>query len=138
MPPGPSGQPEFLGVLFNSAVVTSVSLVPGKAEIFDFNEATRTVTPGPPDLTLNPARSVDMVATDDFVYSEPVAQNRCVVTLGRFAGMRITPTAPFDEGAGQPLDVSTDFNLQTLATGTLIAAGGLPGSFQGSNPGPLG
>jgi len=131
VPPGPSGQPEFLGVLFDSAVVTSVSLVPGEAEIFDFNETTRTVTPGPPDLTLNPALGIDMVATDDFVYSEPVAQNRCVITSGRFAGFQIAPT---DEGdTGEPLDVSPDFNLQTLALGTLTPGeGGLPGTFVGT------
>ena len=68
-PVGGSGQPEFVGALFNDPVVTRVQLTLGNATLFSFNGTT--VTPGPADLTLGGAS--DQVATDDFVYAEPSA-----------------------------------------------------------------
>jgi hypothetical protein len=68
--PGPSGQPEFLGVLFDSPVVTRVKITPGEASLFSVSGGT--VTPGPSDLTVDAGSNKDMAATDDFVYSEPV------------------------------------------------------------------
>jgi hypothetical protein len=69
VPAGPSGQPEFLGVLFGSAVVTKVEASPGSSPIFFFNNNTR--LPGEPDLSHGGTE--DIAAVDDFVYAEPHA-----------------------------------------------------------------
>jgi hypothetical protein len=69
VPAGPSGQAEFLGVLFDAPVVTAVHLVPGTATLFNFENGT--ITPGPADITNDAAKGEDMAATDDFVYAEP-------------------------------------------------------------------
>jgi hypothetical protein len=67
VPVGASTQPEFLGVLFPQPLVTRVTLTLGEGVLFSVNGTT--VTAGPPDLSI--AGTVDQVATDDFVYSEP-------------------------------------------------------------------
>jgi Calx-beta domain/Domain of unknown function (DUF4214) len=66
-PVGASGQPEFLGVLFQNAVVTNVHIELGTATLFNFDGAT--VTPGPGDSP----PTTDLAVTDDFVYAEPTA-----------------------------------------------------------------
>src|SRR5262249_16375784 len=71
VPPGASAQPEFLGVLFNSPVVTGIQITVGTAQIFSFNGSN--LTPGQADLTNDPAQGPDLADTDDFIYSEPVA-----------------------------------------------------------------
>jgi hypothetical protein len=80
VPPGPSGQAEFVGVLFDAPVVTDVHLVPGTASIFAFLRHSvfggDFVVPGLPDVTnrsLSPVLGPveDLAATDDFVYAEP-------------------------------------------------------------------
>lgn len=70
-PAGRSGDPEFVGALFDAAVVTNVVITPGTATLFSF-DGTK-VTAGPADLSNGGTQ--DLVATDDFVYSEPVALN---------------------------------------------------------------
>jgi uncharacterized protein (TIGR03437 family) len=67
VPVGPSGQPEFLGVLFSSPIVTRAVITAGTARLFSF--ANNTVTAGP---TENLAQNVDLAATDDFIIAEPV------------------------------------------------------------------
>ena len=80
VPAGPSGQTEFLGVLFPSAVVTHVEVVPGDATLFSFKH--NTVTSGPADVS-NGGKS-DLAAVDDFAYAEPKSttafQNRSVTS----------------------------------------------------------
>ncbi|HMZ17011.1 MAG TPA: hypothetical protein PLD20_03715 [Blastocatellia bacterium] len=66
-PVGASGQAEFLGVLFNAPVVTRAVITLGTSQIFNF--ANNQVTAGLPDQ----APIYDQVATDDFIYAEPVA-----------------------------------------------------------------
>jgi hypothetical protein len=62
VPAGAHAETEFLGVLFDAAVVTRVRLTLGDATIFNlFGGA---VSAGP--------AGADLVATDDFLYSEPV------------------------------------------------------------------
>jgi hypothetical protein len=68
VPSTTSTQPSFLGVLFDNPVVTSVTLTLGDGVLFSFDGTT--VTPGAPDLSIS--GTTDQVATDDFVYPEPV------------------------------------------------------------------
>jgi hypothetical protein len=64
-PVGAAGQPEFVGELFNNPIVTNVLLTLGNNVIFKFDGTT--VTPGGTDGGGN-----NLVATDDWVYAEPV------------------------------------------------------------------
>jgi uncharacterized protein (TIGR03437 family) len=70
VPAGTSGQAQFLGVLFNAPVVTRVVITAGTAQIFNFNSGQ--LTSGSADRTNSPDQTVDQVATDDFIYAEPV------------------------------------------------------------------
>lgn len=65
--PANSGEPSFLGVLFDEPVVTNVELILGNGAIFDLSDE-NIVTPGVRD---DPENGVDLVATDDFLYAEP-------------------------------------------------------------------
>ncbi|HHP7232699.1 MAG TPA: hypothetical protein ACFCUY_17810 [Xenococcaceae cyanobacterium] len=65
--PASSGEPSFLGVLFDSPVVTEVELILGNGAIFDLS-SNNSVIPGVADA---PEAGVDLVATDDFLYAEP-------------------------------------------------------------------
>ncbi|MFN0109725.1 MAG: hypothetical protein ACKVZH_12800 [Blastocatellia bacterium] len=65
---GASGQAQFLGVLFNAPVVTRVVITTGTAQIFNF-------TNGQVSAGANEGGSADLVALDDFIYSEPVTAN---------------------------------------------------------------
>ena len=71
VPPGASGQAQFLAVLFNAPVVTRVVITAGAAQVFNFNNGQ--VTPGLPDLTVDAGQYTDQAVTDDFIYAEPVA-----------------------------------------------------------------
>src|SRR5262249_41018373 len=62
VPAGASGQAEFLGVLFDTPVVTSAELTVGEGTLFSVHGGT--VTSGPPDLSIS--GTVDQAATDDF------------------------------------------------------------------------
>ncbi len=66
VPTGASGQPEFLGVLFDNPVVTDVTLTVGHNALFNFDGVTFQSF-GPENL----ARGTDLVVTDDFVFAEP-------------------------------------------------------------------
>src|SRR5215510_3156686 len=71
VPAGPSGQAQFLGVLFNAPVVTRAVITAGTAQVFNFSNGQ--VTPGLADISVNAAQYADQVVTDDFVLAEPVA-----------------------------------------------------------------
>ncbi len=66
--PGGSGQPSFLGVLFDKPVVTEVELILGNNTIFDVDLDTNNITSG---LADDPENGIDLVATDDLIYAEP-------------------------------------------------------------------
>jgi hypothetical protein len=66
VPTGASGQPEFLGVLFDNPVVTDVTLTVGHNALFNF-DGTHFQSFGPENL----AGGTDLVVTDDFVFAEP-------------------------------------------------------------------
>src|SRR5262245_1220553 len=71
VPPGASGQAQFLGVLFNAPIVTRAVITAGTAQVFNFSNGQ--VAPGPADQSVNAAQTTDQVVTDDFVLAEPVA-----------------------------------------------------------------
>jgi hypothetical protein len=64
--PSASGEAQFLGVLFDEAIVTDVTLTVGTNALFNFNGNTINSF-GAEDL----ARGIDIAATDDFVFAEP-------------------------------------------------------------------
>src|SRR5262249_55871265 len=70
VPKGASAQPEFLGELFSTPVITRIQITVGTAQIFSLGGTT--VTPGPADIT-NDAGGADLAVTDDFIYAEPAA-----------------------------------------------------------------
>lgn len=102
VPPGASGQLEFLGVLFNAPIVTRVIITTGTGQIFSFNN--NQVTAGPADITNNATQYADQVAMDDFVYAEPV-------------NATATQAATSFSGAGAT-DATAAFNAFRTAAGT--------------------
>jgi hypothetical protein len=66
VPAGASGEPQFLGVLFDQPVVTDVNLAVGTNTLFNFNGTSFQSFGGE-----NLAGGTDLVVTDDFVYAEP-------------------------------------------------------------------
>jgi hypothetical protein len=67
VPVGGQSDPEFLGVLFNDPIVTSVTLTLGTDTFFFFNG---TIARG---NSMNDPPTHNLVVTDDFVYPEPVS-----------------------------------------------------------------
>ena len=68
VPIGASGETQFLGVLFDNAVVTDVNLTIGSNTLFNF-DGTAFQSFGAENL----AQGVDLVVTDDFIFAEPTA-----------------------------------------------------------------
>ena len=66
VPAGTSGEPQFLGVLFDNAVVTDVNLTVGTNTLFNF-DGTSFQSFGAENL----AHGTDLAVTDDFVFAEP-------------------------------------------------------------------
>ncbi len=66
VPPGTSGQVEFLGVNFNAPVVTRVVITLGNAQVFNFNSGQ--VTAGSSE-----SATTDLVVMDDFIIGEPAS-----------------------------------------------------------------
>jgi hypothetical protein len=66
-PVGTQGQPEFLGELFSSPIVTNVQITCGTDVLFSFDGTHFTST-----AKNDPMNGHSLVATDDFVYAEPV------------------------------------------------------------------
>jgi hypothetical protein len=66
--PGANGEFGFLGILFDTPVITSVRLTLGNASLFNFNGSS--FTPGGPE---NIAGGIDLAVTDDFIFAEPTA-----------------------------------------------------------------
>jgi hypothetical protein len=66
--PSASGEPQFLGVLFDEAIVTDVTLTIGSKSLFNF-DGNQINSFGAEDL----ANGIDLAVTDDFVFAEPEA-----------------------------------------------------------------
>jgi hypothetical protein len=80
-PVGTQGEAEFLGVLFSRPIVTSITITLGTAELFGFSGGNP--TPGGVD---DPAHGQNLVATDDFVYAEPMPIRASQVALSPAVG----------------------------------------------------
>lgn len=66
--PGADQETEFLGVLFDQPIVTSVKLTMGNATLFNFNGTAFSA-----GATENLPNGMDLAVTDDFVFAEPTA-----------------------------------------------------------------
>jgi len=71
VPTSASGDFQFLGVLFDSPIVSEVSLTVGTNSLFAFDG-----TAFQPFGAENLAGGIDLAATDDFVYAEPTQLQR--------------------------------------------------------------
>ncbi len=71
VPTGASGEFQFLGVLFDSPIVSEVSLTVGTNSLFAFDGASFEAF-GAENL----AGGIDLAATDDFVFAEPTQLQR--------------------------------------------------------------
>ena len=102
VPVGVTGQPQFLGVLFDTPVVTRAVLTLGTSPNDRIYRAslssaasfpsslTTPITAGPKD---NPSGGVNIVATDDFVFSEPVSV--AAVITSSLSPATVTVNQPF-------------------------------------------
>lgn len=63
-----SGEPQFLGVLFDSPIISEVELILGAKALFSFDGASVKAF-GPEDL----AKGIDLAVTDDFFFAVPEA-----------------------------------------------------------------
>ena len=66
VPVGASGEPQFLGVLFDSPLITDVNLTVGTNALFSF-DGTGFQSFGAENLALG----IDLATTDDFIFAEP-------------------------------------------------------------------
>lgn len=66
VPTGESGEPQFLGVVFDAEFITEVVLTVGTNSLFSF-DGTGFQSFGPEDL----ANGIDLAATDDFLFAIP-------------------------------------------------------------------
>ncbi|HTK78561.1 MAG TPA: TIGR03118 family protein [Gemmataceae bacterium] len=101
VPVGAAGQPEFLGELFNSPVVTRVSITLGTDVLFSFDGVH--FSAGGID---DPATGHNLAVTDDFVYAEPAPLGGGQPTVNATAGVAFNNTVA----------VFTDTNPNAAAT----------------------
>jgi hypothetical protein len=66
VPTAKSGEPSFLGVLFNDPIITDVTITVGDKALFNFDG--KTIRSFGPENLL---KGIDLAVTDDFVYAEP-------------------------------------------------------------------
>jgi hypothetical protein len=124
--PGSSGQQEFLGVLFNSPIVTKVEVHPGSSPLFFYNNGH--VSSGQADITKGGTE--DMAAVDDFAYAEPAAVQHPVI-IRPTEGQSFTSTvAKFTSGSGGAQ--ASDFTATvSWGDGTSSSAGNVVASGSG-------
>jgi uncharacterized protein (TIGR03437 family) len=122
VPPGASGQAEFLGVLFNSPIVTRVTITAGTAQVFNFQSGTGG-QPGQVSSGGAENDTTDLVVVDDFLFSEPVL-NSTTVSAASFSGAalaRDTIVSVFGEGLATTTESATTLPLPTTLGGTTIS-----------------
>jgi uncharacterized protein (TIGR03118 family) len=104
VPVGGAGQAEFLGELFNSPVVTRVTLTLGTDVLFSFDGTHFTAGSQPND----PVNGHNLVVTDDFVFAEPVASSASQPGVSAVAGTAFNgPVATFSDL--DPKGTQTDY-----------------------------
>ena len=128
VPAGHDADESFLGVLFDSPIVTDVLLTVGEGAIFSFNGTT--VTPGRPDISNDPINGIDQVAMADVAFSEPLIKTATVVTsnVARpiFDQQAITFTAtitPAGTGIGTPTGTVTFMDGSRVLGSSSLNAG---------------
>jgi hypothetical protein len=109
VPPGPKGGTEFLGVLFDSPIVTNVQLILGTDVIFSFN-GSKVTSSG----VVDDGVSHNLVVVDDFAYPEPVA---------------IANGFPINSGAANTVNAAAAIQATEGAAFT-----GVAGTFSDANP----
>lgn len=129
VPAGPSGQADFLGVVFDTPIVTSVELDVGDAQIFSLSDGS--VISGPPDLSLG--GSNDLAATDDFAYGEPVCPRTITGTVGSvtvtsgqvacISGATVTGDLVVQGGVVTVVNTTVNGQLSASAPDLLVACG---------------
>ena len=126
VPVGASGQPEFLGEIFQNAAITNVHIELGNATLFSFNGTT--VTSGPPD---NPVGGTDLAVTDDFAYAEPTALSTGLTISGIVGAPLTAKVASFTDadpnGAAGDFTALIDWGDGTSPTAGSITANGSSG-----------
>lgn len=116
VPVGASGQPEFVGVLFNSAVVTHVFVTAGTAPVFNFQGGQ--VSSGGSE-----SATTDLAVVDDFLFAEPVL-NSAHVSAASFTSAALAPdaiTSVFGEQLATGTASATATPLPTALAGTSIS-----------------
>jgi uncharacterized protein (TIGR03437 family) len=115
VPPGTSGQTEFLGVFFNAPVVTRVVVTAGTTQVFNFNNGQ--LTPGPSE-----SATTDLVVADDFIIAEPTTTTASV-SAASFSGAALAPdsiVALFGTELASNTVVATTTPLPTTLGGTSV------------------
>jgi hypothetical protein len=132
-PTGTQGQAEFLGVLFNDPIVTSVQITCGTDVLFSFDGIT--FHSGGVD---NPGTNHNLVVVDDFVYAEPTkalnAQPDILATAGTlFTGPVATFTDLDPNGTAANFTATITWGDGHHSSGTISANGSGGFTVQGSN-----
>jgi uncharacterized protein (TIGR03437 family) len=115
VPPGASGQAQFLGVMFNSPIVTRVTVTAGTAQVFNFNNGQVTAGGSENETT-------DLAVVDDFLFAEPVL-NSTSVSSASFVGAALASeaiTSVFGDGLATSTVIATATPLPTTLAGTSI------------------
>jgi len=115
VPPGASGQAQFLGVLFGAPIVTRVTITAGTAQVFNFNNGQVTAGGSENETT-------DLAVLDDFLFAEPVL-NSASVSAASFANGALASesiASVFGEGLATSTVVATATPLPTALAGTNV------------------
>lgn len=110
-----TGQPEFLGVLFNAPVVTRVVITAGTAQVFNF--ANGQVTAGASENA-----TTDLAVVDDFIFAEPVLTSASV-SAASYLGAALAPesiSVAFGSGLANDTAIASTTPLPTNLSGTSI------------------
>jgi Bacterial Ig-like domain (group 3) len=91
-----AGDPEFLGILFGSPIVTKVTLTLGTDVLFNFDGANVSAS------GVNNPPTHNLVVTDDFVYPEPIALADGVPVVSGAQGT-LNAAVKFIAAAGSPV-----------------------------------
>lgn len=122
VPVGASGQAEFLGVLFNSPIVTRVTITTGTTQVFNFQPGA-SGQPGQVTSGGTENDTTDLVVMDDFLFAEPVL-NSAHVSAASFSGQALASEAiisVFGEGLATNTANAATTPLPTQLAGTSVS-----------------